>query len=79
MQFEKGQYTAKAHTPGTFGPLPRLLVAILAAAVSMTAPAAVTAQQPAKIGTQARSAAKTLAGEGDSIRPFRVNFPKAAL
>ncbi len=79
MQLEKVQHAAKSHTAGAFGLLTRLIVVILAAAVSLTVPAAVTAQQPAQTGTQARSAAKTLASEDDSIRPFRINVPQEAL
>ncbi len=79
MQLEKVQYTTKTYNADAFGLLTRLIVVILAAAVSLTVPAAVLAQQPAQTGTQAKSAAKTLAGEGDSIRPFRVNVPEESL
>jgi hypothetical protein len=77
LKFDK-EITALLFTR-VVGPLPRLLVALVAAAVSLTAPAAVPAQQPAETGAQARSAAKTLAGERDSIRPFRVRVPQEAL
>jgi pimeloyl-ACP methyl ester carboxylesterase len=43
----------------------------------MTQPAAVPAQQPAKAG--APVAAKVVAGDGDSIRPFQVHVPQKAL
>src|SRR5215203_33338 len=78
MQLEKVRYTATSFTAICFGLLSRLLVVLFAAAVSLTVPAAL-AQQPAKAGAQARSAAKTLTGEGDSIRPFRVKVPQEAL
>jgi len=45
--------------------------------MSLTVPAAVPAQQPARAG--AAVSAKAVAGEGDAIRPFRVQVPKAAL
>src|SRR5215211_1462756 len=79
MQLDKVQYKAKSCTAVSFSLLSRLLVMFFAAAVSQTAPAAALAQQPAQAGARARSAAKTLAGERDSIRPFRVNIPQAAL
>jgi hypothetical protein len=79
MQLEKVQYKAKSCTAVRFGLLSRVLVVLFAAVVSQTAPAAAFAQQPAQAGAQARSAAKILAGESDSIRPFRVNVPQAAL
>jgi pimeloyl-ACP methyl ester carboxylesterase len=74
MQLGKAQYTAMAHTTCIFGLLSRLLLVLLAAAaMSLASPATLLAQQFAQTGTQDRSAAKTLAGEGDSIRPFRIN------
>jgi hypothetical protein len=79
MQLEKTQHAANACNTRVFGPLSRCLVVLLAAAMSLTLPAAVSAQQPAKTGTQTRSAAIVLAGEGDSIRPFRVHVPQEAL
>src|SRR5215213_4681952 len=79
MQLEKVQYKAKSCTAVRFSLLSRLLFVLFAAVVSQTAPAAALAQQPARAGAQARSAAKRLAGESDSIRPFRVNVPQAAL
>ena len=78
MRFDKAQHTAKSSITRILGPLPRLFLALLAS-VSLTSPAAVPAQQPAQTGTLARGAAKTLAGEGDSIRPFRVHVPQEAL
>jgi pimeloyl-ACP methyl ester carboxylesterase len=79
MQFEKVRYTANARAAFSFGLLPRLLVVLFAAAVSLTAPAAARAQQPAQAGAQARSAARALAGESDSIRPFRIHVSQEAL
>ncbi|MBV8860171.1 MAG: epoxide hydrolase [Acidobacteria bacterium] len=45
--------------------------------MSLTAPAAVHAQQPARAG--AAVASEALKGDGDAIRPFRVQVPQAAL
>lgn len=78
MRLDKAQHSGKSSITRILGPLPRLLLVLLAA-VSLTSPAAVPAQQPAQAGAQARSMAKTLAGEGDSIRPFRVHVPQEAL
>lgn len=78
MRLEQAHHTAGTRSTPTLGPLRRLLCALLMAAVSLTA-AAAPAQQSVKTGAQAGNAAKTLAGEDDSIRPFRVQFPKAAL
>jgi pimeloyl-ACP methyl ester carboxylesterase len=74
MQLEEAQHTGGARVTRVVGPLPRLLLALLAA-VSMTAPAAVLAQQPAR----AAKAAEALAAEADSIRPFRVRVPQKAV
>jgi hypothetical protein len=79
MRLERARHTAKARITRVVGTLPQLLIMLLAAAASLTLPAAVPAQQPAPTGTQARSAAKTLAGEGESIRPFRVNVTQEVL
>src|SRR5215211_7749347 len=79
MRLEKVQYTVTSCTAGYSGLLSRLLVVLLAAAASLAAPAAAPAQQPARAGAQSRSAAKTLAGEGDAIRPFRLRVPQEAL
>ena len=68
MQLEKVQYTATSFTAVCFSLLSRLLVVLFAAAVSLTVPAAVLAQQRAQTGTQARSATKTLAGESEALR-----------
>ena len=67
MRLEQAQRAAEAGVM-------RILFALLAA-VSLTAPAAVSARQSA----QATKAAMTPAGEGDSIRPFRVHMPQKAL
>jgi len=53
MRREKVQYTTKARTSAAFGLLTRFLVVLLAAAMSLTPPAAVLAQQPAQTGAQA--------------------------
>jgi pimeloyl-ACP methyl ester carboxylesterase len=69
MRLEKAQHTASAHVT-----LPRFLV-LLVAAVFLTPTAAVPAQQPA----QAAKASRALAGEDDSIRPFRARVPQKAV
>ncbi|HEX8115687.1 MAG TPA: epoxide hydrolase, partial [Pyrinomonadaceae bacterium] len=56
----------------------RILFALLAA-VSLTAPAAVAAWQSAQTGARAAKTNKALAGEGNSIRPFRARVPRKAL
>src|SRR5215204_260207 len=78
MRLAESQHTAQSRITRVVGPLPRLLAALLAAA-SLASPAAVPAQQPARAGAVARSAAGAFAGEGDSIRPFRVKVPQEAL
>src|SRR5215213_11400212 len=79
MQLETSQHTAKARAAVGFGLLSRFMVVLFAAVVSLTAPAAALAQQPARAGAVARGTAKTLAGGGDLIRPFRVRVPQEAL
>ncbi len=79
MRLEKAQHTAKFRITRILGPLPRFLFVLLAAAMSLTPLAAVLAQQPAKTDTLASGAAKTPAGESDSIRPFSVHVPQEAL
>src|SRR5215213_424411 len=79
MQLEKVPDTATAGAAVGFGLLSRLLLVLFAATTPLALSAAASAQQPARAGARARSAAKTLAGESDSIRPFRVNVPQAAL
>ncbi|HVG20831.1 MAG TPA: epoxide hydrolase [Blastocatellia bacterium] len=80
MRLEKAQYTARARITCIFVLLPRFLVVLLAAAAMSLAPSiTLLAQQPAQTGTQTPSAAKTLAGEGNSIRPFRIKVPQKAL
>src|ERR687893_237162 len=78
MQFEKPQRAAKAHATRIVGPLPRFL-AVLLAAISLTTPAAVLAQPPARAGMRAPAAVRSSADEDDAVRPFRVKFPEGAL
>ena len=78
MRIDKAPQTAKTLITCVVGTLPRHLFALLAA-VCLTAGAEVFAQRTAQTGTQARSAAKSLAGEGDAIRPFRVRVPQESL
>jgi pimeloyl-ACP methyl ester carboxylesterase len=75
MRLEKAQDTAGTHVTPVVGPLPRLLFALLTA-VSLTTPASVLAQQPARAAARAAKAATAPAGEGESIRPFRVRVPQ---
>jgi pimeloyl-ACP methyl ester carboxylesterase len=80
MRLEKAQYTARAHTTCIFILLPRFLIMLLAAAAMSLAPSTtLLAQQPVQTGTQDRGTSKSLAGEGDSVRPFRVQVPQEAL
>ena len=79
MRVGKAQHTVKPDNTRSLGSLPRLLVALLTATVSLTAPAAAYAQQPAQAGALAPSAAGAFASEGDAIRPFRANVPREAL
>ena len=79
MRPDKAQYTAKAQIMWIFGPLSRLLVVVFTTAASLTLPAAVLAQQPARMDAQATKAVKASATEDTSIRPFRVNVPQEAL
>ncbi|HVF54553.1 MAG TPA: epoxide hydrolase, partial [Pyrinomonadaceae bacterium] len=60
------------------GPLPRVIYALMAA-VSLAQPSAVLAQRPARTVARDTKAAGALAGEGDSIRPFRVRVPQKEL
>jgi hypothetical protein len=79
MQFEKGERTAKTCHADVFGLRARFFVVLVVAMMSLTLPAAVLAQRPARAGARAAKAAKALAVEGDSIRPFRVRVPQQAL
>lgn len=94
MQLEKVQYTATARTTGAFGLLSQFLVALLAAMMVLAPTATVLAQQPAQNTERTQSVAastKTQKGtamtqpgsvrstDANAIRPFHVNFPKAAL
>jgi pimeloyl-ACP methyl ester carboxylesterase len=63
MRLEKAQYTTKVHTAGAFGLRLRFILLLAIAMMSLTPAVNVLAQQA---GT-------------DAIRPFHVNFPKAAL
>jgi pimeloyl-ACP methyl ester carboxylesterase len=76
MQLEKVQHKTGARAAFGSGLLSRLLFMLLAA-ITLTTPA--PAQQPAPAGAQDRTEAKTLAGQSDAIRPFRVNVPQEAL
>ena len=79
MPLENLQHTARARTVGAFRLLSRFLVVLFAATVFLAWAISVLAQQPTRADVQDRAAAGALAGEGDSIRPFRVNVPEAAL
>ncbi len=79
MRLEEAHHAAVTLITRTCGPLWRFLAILLMAAVYLTAPAAAPAQQPAQTDPQASGAAKTLMGEGDAIRPFRVKVPQEAL
>lgn len=79
MRLVKAEHTTEACIKRILGTLTRQLVVLFAAAVCLTLPATAPAQQPARAGAQARSAAQALAGEGDSIRPFRARVPQEAL
>ena len=63
MRLEKTQYTTKVHTAGAFGLRSRFILLLAIATMLLTPTVNVLAQQA---GT-------------DAIRPFHVNFPKAAL
>src|SRR5215217_5542587 len=76
MRLEQSQRAARANCKQPSGAFSRFLLLLLAAAMSLTAPAA-HAQQPDRAG--AAAAAKSLAGEDEAIRPFRVHVPQAAL
>ena len=79
MRLDKAPPTIKPDIKRSLGSLPRLLVALLTAAVSLTAHGAAHARQTARAGATAPSAAVAFAPEGDAIRPFRVNVPREAL
>ena len=74
---------AQAHCAGgadskrASGAFSRFLFLLMAAAMSLTVPAGVCAQQPDQAG--AAAAAKAFAGEDEAIRPFRVHVPQAEL
>jgi len=79
MQLETAQYAAKARFMCIFGPLSRPLVVVFTTAMSLMLPAAVLAQQPARMDAQATKAVEASATEDKSIRPFRVDVPQEAL
>src|SRR5215204_3571180 len=79
MKLETAHHTAEAQIMSIFGPLSRLLVAVFATSASLTVPAAVLAQRPARMDAQAAKAVRAGATEDKSIRPFRVNVPQEAL
>jgi pimeloyl-ACP methyl ester carboxylesterase len=79
MRLEEAQHTAKTRITRTLGLLPRLFCALMAAAMSLTLTVTVPAQQPARTDARAPVAARALAGEDDSSRPFRVHIPQKAL
>ena len=66
MQFEKPQRAAKAHATRIVCPLPRLL-AVLLAAISLTAPAAVLAQQPVQTDERNQAAAATAKARTEAV------------
>jgi pimeloyl-ACP methyl ester carboxylesterase len=57
MQFDKAQYTAKAHNDGGLGLLSRFLIVLLATMVSLAQTATVLAQQPAQTAVQTQGVA----------------------
>jgi pimeloyl-ACP methyl ester carboxylesterase len=79
MRLDEARQTATSYITRTIGPLSQLLVLLFTAATYLMAPAATPAQQPAWAGVTAPVAARTLAGNGDSIRPFRVHIPEKAI
>jgi pimeloyl-ACP methyl ester carboxylesterase len=71
---ERVRYTAEKHTTSSVAVLFRLIGLIFAAAVSLVMPGSVRARQYTEPAQQTgRSTA------ADAVRPFRVDFPKAAL
>ena len=56
-----------------------LLLFLLATAMSLTQSPTVLAQQPAKSDPSAASSARARGTEDNSLRPFRINIPQAAL
>jgi pimeloyl-ACP methyl ester carboxylesterase len=94
MRLEKMQYPAKAHAAGSFGLLSRLLIMLLVtlSATVLARHPARTAGQPQAVVTATRAQKKGTKNQlntvrlntaadsaADAIRPFHVNFPKAAL
>ena len=79
MRLARAHHTAKAYFTHIFSPLSRLLLMLLATAVSLMPPATLLAQQPAQTGEQTTKAVQASATEDDSIRPFRSKAPEEAL
>ena len=78
-KLKKVHYKTKARTAGAFVLRSRLLVALLAATVSLAPPARVLAQQSAQTGAQAQVTAKASTTKDNTLRPFRINVPQEAL
>lgn len=78
MQLEKVLCAAGTQATGAFGPSSRFLVALFAATLTLTPPAAVLARQTARTGARA-TVARAFAGEDVTVRPFRVRVPQKAL
>jgi pimeloyl-ACP methyl ester carboxylesterase len=78
LRLEQARHTASTHVTLVVRALPRFLFVLLTM-VSLAAPAAVAARQPAQTGAHAAKSAGALAREGESIRPFRVRVPQKAL
>lgn len=94
MRLKEAEHAAKAQITCIVGPHSRFLVVLLAAAMSLTAPARVLAQQPTQTARQNLGVAtvtKTKTGSSmpqpgtmrsidtDAIRPFRVHVPEKAI
>jgi pimeloyl-ACP methyl ester carboxylesterase len=73
MRLEQAHRAARTNPKHASGAFSRFLLLLLAAAMSLTAPAL----QPDRAG--AGAAAKALAGGDEAIRPFRVHVPQAEL
>jgi pimeloyl-ACP methyl ester carboxylesterase len=79
MRLEKTKHTASAHVMRVFGLLPRFLLVLLVATMSLTQTATVLAQQSAKTGAQAKRADLERATDDNSIRPFSIKVPEEGL
>jgi pimeloyl-ACP methyl ester carboxylesterase len=78
-QLKKVHYPTKARTTRAFVFLSRFLVALFVAKVFIAPLNHVLAQQPAQISVQAQGVARASATQDNTIRPFRVHVPQAAL